>query len=79
MFTCRGKMKRIEKVKKYENCCGCLTHQEDKIDCMYSKYNNHGECPCTNCILKMVCSLSCDQMKIWANIIVKKIIYKERF
>ncbi len=46
-----------------EYCKGCLV-----VDyCNYVKYNRNGVCPCTNCLIKMVCEDTgdslCDEWK----------------
>lgn len=40
-------------IKKIGNCKGC-------IGCS-GKYNGDGYCPCTSCLIKMVCGNECEQ------------------
>jgi len=53
-----------------EICEGCLTsivpEDEDHIyPCNNMAYNIDGSCPCTICIVKMVCCEECDDYVIW--------------
>lgn len=42
-------------------CDGCLTYVPDKgSSCKFSGYNYDGKCPCTNCIIKMMCGEPCN-------------------
>ena len=46
---------------KVENCEGCLTVQCNHS--IYSGYKTKGgivECPCSICLIKMVCRMECD-------------------
>ena len=49
------------------NCDGCSDSDENihfNI-CELIFYNKNGSCPCTNCIVKMMCSDSCDKFALW--------------
>jgi hypothetical protein len=48
-------------MKQY--CDGCLTF--GGFGCKHSKFNKTGQCPCTNCILKMVCDSPCIKFDLW--------------
>lgn len=46
------------------NCSGCIDYEEyvdGYEDCMM--YNENGSCPCTNCIVKVVCEDPCDKLR----------------
>jgi hypothetical protein len=51
----------IEERTKMENCEGCLT-----VQCSHSTYSGYKtregivECPCSICLIKMVCRMECD-------------------
>jgi hypothetical protein len=44
-------------------CEGCLTYNyEDgsgSFGCTHDVYNVRGQCPCTGCIVKVMCTLAC--------------------
>jgi hypothetical protein len=44
-------------------CYGCLTLL--KYSCKYYIYNINGKCPCTACIIKMICCDECDEFIEW--------------
>ncbi len=47
---------------KKEDCEGCLTPDKDEEDnCIW--YNKELICPCSICIIKVVCLTYCDPMK----------------
>jgi len=51
-----------------EHCKGCATFNliDDpnlQVDCPDSNYE--GNCPCTECVVKVMCLLECDDYKIW--------------
>jgi hypothetical protein len=39
-----------------EHCIGCHT----KMCCKFDGYNDKGQCPCTDCIVKMICEDMCN-------------------
>ena len=46
-----------------EYCIGCHTYLNEKyghIDCPYSNDNLDGRCPCTECIVKVMCGNPCE-------------------
>lgn len=47
------------------DCCeGCPAHTFDKYnvaECYGYEHNSEGECPCSNCIVKPMCHITCDQ------------------
>lgn len=53
-------MREYRSVSRF--CYGCLTYDGTE-DC--SLYNNVGNCPCINCILKMICQDSCQKYCDW--------------
>lgn len=42
-------------MKEDNYCKGCRTYQVSILFCPYSKDNAYGQCPCTNCIIKVMC------------------------
>jgi len=42
-------------------CEGCATHH---MRCILEKYNK-GDCPCSKCIIKMICCKICDNFLAW--------------
>ena len=55
-----------------ELCRGCAIlcdekHPEDISDqnCCYSKFNMEGDCPCTNCLVKVTCRNGCAGYDLW--------------
>ncbi len=48
------------------NCKGCLAFYErggGRCDWMIANETNEGDCPCTHCIVKMMCQDACDAFK----------------
>ena len=52
-------------MEKISDCYGCLTLSKYKCD--YHNYNINGKCPCTTCIIKMMCCEDCDKFSDWVN------------
>ncbi len=49
-------------------CKGCATHlaqNENHHDCPYYKDNQDSSCPCSNCLVKMMCGDPCDDYETW--------------
>ncbi len=49
-----------------ESCKGCATYKYGAVDyeggektCHYHGYNDKGQCPCTECIVKVMCNVNC--------------------
>jgi len=45
-----------------KHCNGCLTNSEyvhSGPHCGMMSFNDKGECPCVNCIIKMMCETLC--------------------
>jgi len=47
-------------------CKGCYTLSYvylygPKLECTYVRYNKDGQCPCTKCIVKMICQQGCPE------------------
>lgn len=41
-------------------CKGCFSYfPEDKIQCAFSFLNIDAQCPCTNCVVKVMCNNAC--------------------
>ncbi len=49
------------------NCEGCNTREGpgDYFDCSYIANNKDGSCPCTECIVKAMCDIPCDDYEKW--------------
>lgn len=48
-----------------KHCFGCvayntLSNPKDKVQCAFSFSNIDGRCPCTTCIVKVLCNEICD-------------------
>jgi len=41
------------------HCEGCLTTTSKTTYCTFIFYNNEGQCPCSKCIVKMMCERAC--------------------
>jgi hypothetical protein len=44
-----------------DKCFGCLTSYQYYCDVKKQGYKDY--CPCVNCLIKTVCTESCDEMK----------------
>jgi len=63
----------------YSHCTGCLTFidfisagSEFKRRCHYSTYNEEGQCPCSTCIIKMMCQNICVDFHTFENSVKSK-------
>lgn len=62
-----------------EYCKGCityivnnrdaLTNNDDPIICSYTNHNKDGKCPCSSCIIKMMCEITCDEYEDFVDIV----------
>jgi hypothetical protein len=44
-------------------CEGCLSYTGCYLiaySCLFDFYNNEGQCPCSNCIVKCMCEVNCE-------------------
>ena len=59
--------------KKENKCDGCKTYESEiesqKVFCRFAKFNQMGDCPCTNCLIKMVCIHGCIRIEEWTEMI----------
>ncbi len=49
-------------------CSGCVaTSRSGKLQrvCFIGDLNDKGNCPCVNCIIKMMCSTMCEMRETW--------------
>ena len=48
-------------------CEGCfsLTFNEFLDECKFCAYNPEGQCPCTHCIIKVMCDVQCDNFAVF--------------
>ncbi len=51
--------KEIEPTNEYPNCNGC------HLECQTPAGNKDGSCPCTNCLVKMMCDDPCESWEKW--------------
>lgn len=56
-------------IKKYPNCNGCSNLFNSRLGkgnrCDLAKINTNGDCPCTHCLVKMVCDSPCKDFYIF--------------
>jgi len=60
----------------HEHCKGCLTYGEKYDKCegsIASLFNLKGKCPCSNCLVKMMCRKSCNDYNRFENIYLEKL------
>lgn len=52
-------------------CEGCYSYSMnqhyDNDVCSFEQFNENGECPCTECLIKMMCSNGCEEYLGWSN------------
>ena len=48
-------------------CNGCLTKSgpAPELDCVYIRFNENGVCPCTHCVIKVMCDIQCEDYDTW--------------
>lgn len=51
----RAQIKFSSNEERISHCRGCRTYEFEDLLCNI-KYNKDGSCPCTNCIVKMICT-----------------------
>ena len=44
-----------------DHCKGCFSDTQNF--CSYSEYNTYSECPCSKCVIKVMCNRPCDKFK----------------
>lgn len=50
------------------NCEGCTTHKVgEHFNCSFIADNEDGSCPCTKCIVKVICDEPCDDFEEWVD------------
>ena len=53
-----------------KHCKGCPTYVceigHKKIECLLSFFSENAECPCTFCLVKPVCTDSCDDLEAFS-------------
>jgi len=43
-------------------CEGCVIYNTEKgLSCPLIEYNEHINCPCRKCLIKVMCTTSCDE------------------
>ena len=60
-------MKKSENKDLTKDCKGCLSMDPSdlKLPCIYMSYfktNQNGKCPCSNCLVKVVCEEACEDL-----------------
>jgi hypothetical protein len=58
-------------------CKGCAAYDKYGI-CEMNKFNDNGECPCSECIIKMMCNEACHGWSVWGllPIVEGKLVFK---
>jgi hypothetical protein len=47
-----------------KHCKGCTINAErSPDDCCVDKSNENGDCPCSDCIIKMICDIECNTFR----------------
>ncbi len=54
-------------MSRNEHCEGCNTYNGHGVNCSYIEWNSIGTCPCMICIVKVMCSKTCNIWKGWKN------------
>ncbi len=53
-------------LEKSKLCRGCTTLNMDRSNiCSLSRFNKKGECPCSECLIKVICSKGCPKYSGW--------------
>jgi hypothetical protein len=47
-----------------QKCHGCLG-QSLEYSCTFQKFNEYGDCPCSDCLIKFMCQTPCKKFHIW--------------
>ena len=47
------------------HCKGCQIALPFLVKCYLHSYNDKGQCPCSNCIVKPMCKIECDDFKLF--------------
>jgi hypothetical protein len=55
-----------------KHCIGCFVFNTDGLTCETS-YQNNGDCPCTECLVKTMCKTSCFTYNRYADEFRKKL------
>lgn len=60
-------------IKNY--CEGCYSYEEEYQDehCDAIAFNTEGKCPCTECLIKVMCKMGCDAFERHYGVILKMI------
>jgi len=51
--------KEFEELNEYQNCNGCGT------ECEMIEFNKDRSCPCTQCLVKIMCENICEGWEKW--------------
>jgi len=58
-----------------DNCDGCCCYMPEgdphDVGCTHCSSNNRGECPCTTCIVKVMCTEPCEDYSYFRGAAVK--------
>jgi hypothetical protein len=58
----------FNEIEEGHPCYGCYTlgnHHEGIFPCPNMLFNLSGKCPCTNCLVKVMCNEECDNWYAW--------------
>jgi len=47
-------------------CKGCTAYHD--TGCAFKKSNRDGTCPCTECVVKAMCDITCDDYDVWSDL-----------
>lgn len=64
----KNTMRRIAK-----ECNGCTLIQKPIRPCFGRTYDAEHLCPCRDCVVKVMCSNTCDTYNDWANDLLKEL------
>jgi hypothetical protein len=67
--------------KDLSQCKGCLAAYDGRFsikDCIIVKYGNIDNCPCKDCLVKVVCKGKCDEITKYLIKVVDSDRYKNR-
>ena len=65
----------------YKFCKGCDSYSPtSRYFCSFTEYNEEGDCPCTNCLVKVPCDGTevCKLWDDWAGNRLEKVAIKNR-
>ena len=49
-----------------DHCKGCTAYHE--TGCTFKNHNTDGTCPCTECVVKAMCDITCGDYNTWTDL-----------